>query len=91
VSAVSPAGLDSLAGKPLRIQPAGGAPFDATEWTVRHDSLFTPHDSLALSRIEQVEVKQPNGGHTAGLIITIALGVAAAAYLAMVIIVASGD
>ena len=88
---MSPAGLDSLAGKPLRIQPAGSAPFDATEWTVRNDSLFTPHDSLALSQIEQVEVKQPNGGHTAGLIITIALGLAAAAYLAMVIIVASGD
>ena len=91
VSPVSPARLDSLSGKPLRVQPVGGEPFDAAQWTVRNDSLFTPHDSLALSRIEQVEVKQPNGGHTAGLIISIALGLFAVAFTTVAIIVHNSD
>lgn len=99
---MSPTRLDSLAGKELRIHPVGGQPFDARQWTVRNDSIFLQRpsprdgdvlvpDSLALSQVEQVEVQRPNGGHTAGLIISFVLLLAAAAYVTFVIIVAGSD
>lgn len=94
VTPVSPVQLDSLQGKPLRVHTRSGSSFDATAWSVRNDSIFVQQpvrDSVALSQVHQVEVKRPNGGHTAGLIISIALVLVAAAYLTVVIIVASGD
>jgi hypothetical protein len=36
-------------------------------------------------------VQRPKGGHTAGLIFSIVLGLVAAAYLTIVIMVANGD
>ena len=100
VASVSPAHLDSLAGQKLRIHPVGGEPFDVTRWTVRNDSIFLQRpspvrtdvlepDSLALSQIEQVEVKRANGGRTAGLIISIVLVLTAVAYVTVVIIAGS--
>ena len=91
---MSPVLLDSLQGKPLRIHTESGATLEATAWSVRNDSIFLQQparDSLALSQVDQVAVKKPNGGHTAGLIISITLVLVAAAYLAIVIIVAGSD